>query len=448
MNLQRLFTRERTRGLVAVALAIGVSGVFKGAAFARESFIAARFGLSPVTDAYFALQQFPITLASYVYGAFALAFVPAYAKAQKSGGPRWLSGFVVWALLGGFMLTVVMIASGPVLIRALHMTESSDVRTTLSLLSFCFAPVVMTGFWAAICTAKGRNLWALSMSGFPYLFMTVALVALFAMGKLNNTSLPLSMTLGFLIVGLYSLVCVLRVTGLTDIRLMFWRDKEFKQFIRQLSASSVENLGFAGNQLLIVYFLSKTGTGYISGNSCAMRIAMLGYTLLGMPLSQLVQAKLCTATDAGRRAVFQHWIIVVGILMVVSSSLLILGRFPIIRLVYMHGKFQAAAVHLVATLLVPWIAYVAVTSLNALPARYLFIANRGASYLRNQMIAYVAANLIRYFVAGRLSVEWIIWCSVVAEGCSFLFSLSLCLTHELSKDLQAAPKFAVLTEIA
>jgi len=62
--------------LLLISLATG--GIFKVSAFAREAFIAAKFGLSAVTDAYFGLQQFPLALASFMFGAFSLAFIPAY----------------------------------------------------------------------------------------------------------------------------------------------------------------------------------------------------------------------------------------------------------------------------------------------------------------------------------------------------------------------------------
>jgi putative peptidoglycan lipid II flippase len=438
LNIRNILTKRRMRGLAAIAITLAVSGIFKGAAFARESFIAARFGLSAVTDAYFALQQFPITLATYVYGALALAFVPAYVRGVREGSTSWLPGLVLWALGCGATLTALMLLSGSVILRTLHLGSGGDVRSTLVLLSYCFAPILMTGIWAAICTARGQNLWAMSMSGFPYLFMTIALVALYAANRLNNRSLPLSMSIGFILVGIYSMSRIIGSHKFSNISLCIWRDPSFKTFLRQLGASSGENLGYAGNQLLIIYFLSQSGTGAISSNSCAMRIAMLAFTLLGMPLGQLVQAKLCTATPENIRIAFKSWLLIVVLLMVSCAGLLVTLRVPLIRLVYMHGKFQANALPTVAALLPAWAAYVTVMSVNAILARYLFILSKGTAYLRNQLTAYVAGNLLRVMVAGRWEPHWIIWCSVLAEGCSMLVNLRLCLAEKKGFFLERA----------
>src|SRR5947209_14290919 len=61
--------------LVAVTLLAG--GLFKLSAFAREAFIASRFGLSAVTDAYFALQQLPLTLATFMFWILCTGFYPS-----------------------------------------------------------------------------------------------------------------------------------------------------------------------------------------------------------------------------------------------------------------------------------------------------------------------------------------------------------------------------------
>ena len=453
MKIKKVFSRGRVSTMILIGLALGVSGIFKIAAFAREAFIAARFGLSAITDAYFALQQFPITLATYMYGAFALAFVPAYLQARKRNNETaaWIPGLLIWCFLAGTALTVLMSLGSSWLVGTLHIQNSIDVHTTVVLLSLCFAPITLIGIWASICTARGHNLWAMSMTGFPYLLMTVTLFGLYAIGRLNNLSLPISMTLGFIIVGAYSLVRIVLSQPMPRFNvssLAIWRDLHFRAFLRQLGASSVENCGFAANQFLLIYFLSQTGTGVISANTCAMRIATLGYTLLGMPLGQLVQGRLCTVSEDERPAAFRRWFVIVVVLMVAVALPLFLFRYPIIRLVYMHGKFQDTALQTVASLMPAWIAYMVVMSINAVLARYLFILTRGSVYVRQQIFAYVAANLLRIVVTGRFDAYWIIWCSVGAEGCSLLLNLRTCLTASREQIAKTAAELEALTEVA
>lgn len=435
MNWRNLLAGERARAFYLIAAAIAVSGLFKIAAFAREAFIAARFGLSAVTDAYFAVQQFPLALATYVMGAFALAFVPAYLSSRKEDGTvRWMPGLLFWGSIFGILLTALMAAAQRSLVAVLHIQGSMDVGRTVLILSVCFAPIVSIGLWSAICTARGHNLWAMSMNGLPYLLMTVALLLAYAMHHLNNLTLPVSMTFGFVSVGIYSAARVLFSQHWSKPDLAIWRDAGFRGFLKQLAASSAENAGFTGNQFLILYFMSMGGAGVISGNTCAMRIAMLGYTMLGGPLQQLVQAKLATAPEAERVEVFRRWMIRIGALLIPCAILLLALRYPIIRLVYMHGKFQQTALEIVVGLMPAWIVYVVVISLNGALARYLFILGRGTVYVRMQLVAYVVANLIRLGVAGRFDPVWIIWASVMAEGLSLCVNLRYCLATIAQQD--------------
>jgi peptidoglycan biosynthesis protein MviN/MurJ (putative lipid II flippase) len=441
MNWRNYFVGERARALYLIAAAIAVSGLFKIAAFAREAFIATRFGLSSVTDAYFAIQQFPLALATYAFGAFTLAFVPAYVRSRKEEGTvSWMPGLLLWGSILGVLLTAAMAAARQLLVAGLHIRGSADVNSTVLILSACFAPIIATGLWAAICTARGHNLWAMSMTGFPYLLMTIALLAVYAAHQLNNLSLPLSMTLGFVSVGIYSAVRVLFSQPWGKPELAIWRNSGFRSFLKQLAASSAENVGYTANQFLILYFLSMGGAGIISGNTCAMRIAMLAFTLLGMPLQQLIQAKLATASELDRPLVFRRWMVRIAALLVPGAILLLTLRYPIVRLVYMHGKFQETALEIVVSLMPAWVIYVVVMSLNGALARYLFILGRGTVYVRVQLAAYVIANLIRVAVAGRMDTVWILWASVLAEGISFAVNLRFCLGATYQ---QEAPEPAV-----
>src|ERR1700682_5605444 len=132
--------------------------------------------------------------------------------------------------------------------------------------------------------------------------MHLECVSLYASTAHNNPSMPISMTVGFGLVGLYSMIRILRLQKSPDtIRPIVqpWKFEGFRRFLRQLAASSLENGGYAGNQMLMLYFLSRAGTGMLSANTCAMRIGMLGYSLFAQPMSQLVQAGLGGGDTAG-----------------------------------------------------------------------------------------------------------------------------------------------------
>jgi glycogen synthase len=431
MDWKRQSRRLSKGGGLLALLTLGLGGLFKLAAFAREAFIASHFGLSSFTDAYFASQQLPLILASFMFGAFSLAFTPAYAaEKRESGRVAWLPGLAMYGGALGALLTLLTIALAPSLLRALNSAPGPHAGVTLVILSFCFAPVIWLGIWTGVMIANGRNLLAMFVAGLPYLGMTALLIGLYWLGKLDALSLPLSFLVGFAVVGCSTLFWMLAIEWRrAEFRALMepWKMPGFRHFLAQLRASSTENLGYAVNQLLVVYFVARAGTGAVSANTCAMRVGMLGFSLLGQPLAQLLQAKLCAAPERAQAEVFKKWLLAIAGLVLTFAALLYGCREPVTRLVYLHGKFSAVELSRVIAIMPAWLAYFVVVSLNAITARYLFIRAQGGTYVRRQLWAYAAANLIRVACWGRLSAPQVIWCSVLAETCALAMNLRSCL---------------------
>src|ERR1700694_4823500 len=109
MRFLKKISRYGSGSALLVALTLATGAIFKLCAFAREAFIAANFGLSAVTDAYFGLQQFPASLVAFMFGAFSLAFTPAYAdEERRSGSVDWLPGLLLHGSLLGAAMTALM----------------------------------------------------------------------------------------------------------------------------------------------------------------------------------------------------------------------------------------------------------------------------------------------------------------------------------------------------
>src|ERR1700748_1849381 len=140
--MNNVFNKLGSRSLLLVLLTLGAGATFKISAFAREAFIASRFGLPALTDAYFALQQLPLTLATFMFGAFALAFTPAYAHEQRrNGSVRWLPGLLLYGTLLGTVLTGLTLFASPSLLSLFTASPDTATRTTLRILSVCYAPI-------------------------------------------------------------------------------------------------------------------------------------------------------------------------------------------------------------------------------------------------------------------------------------------------------------------
>jgi peptidoglycan biosynthesis protein MviN/MurJ (putative lipid II flippase) len=455
MNFKWLWSRLSKGGALLAVLTLGVAALFKIAAFGREVFIAAWFGVSSFTDAYFVFQQFPLMLATFMFGAFGLAFAPVYAdEKRKMGRVEWLPGLTIYGGTLGLLGMLLMMIGTPWLLRAFGLANAGQGASTVVILSCSFAPVIWLGIWAGAAIAEGKNLLAMFITGLPYLLMTALLAVLYGLGKLDAFSLPISFMAGFGLIGLYTLPGLLRARPTngdaggslrpslqpSNFRSVIdtWKMPGFRRFLQQLGASSIENLGFSGNQLLMVYFVAHDGAGAVSANTFATRVGMIGFNLLSQPLAQLIQAKLCAAPEGERAEMLRKWLPAISGAVLAFALLLYVLRTPITSLVYLHGKFSAIELSRVIDIVPAWIAYFVVASLNGIVARYLFTTAQGNEYVRRQLWAYGAANLIRIALWGRLSAPTVIWCSVLCEGCALLVSLRSCFQQTGSETLEPA----------
>ncbi len=424
--------RARMRSLSLILLTLSIGAIFKAAAFWRETYIASRFGVSADTDVYFGLQQIPMALVTFILGAFGLAFTPAYTRArQTEEGPTWTAGVLTFAALLGLIGSAVTIVAEPLLLHAIHAQASPTAHLTMLLLSLSYAPILVTGLWVCMSNSAGRTLLSLTVTGLPYLMMTLTLVGLCVWPSMQSLSLPASWLAGFTLTAAAG-ICVLVKTerfsfAVASVFTLFRLDS-FRRFLGQLGSSVLENAGFITNQLLMVSFFGMAGSGAITGNNYAMRIGMLGYAIFAMPLSQMAQSRLCTAqSDRGRRQLFIRELMTMALVVGLVAGTLFVFRADITRLVYLRGRFSTAQLQFVVSLLPAWLSYFVVLSINAVISRMLFARHEGMRYTRTMLCAYTVSNLLRFLTAGHSAPALIIWSAVAAEGTAFLWNLRLCL---------------------
>ena len=430
----------RSLSLLAFTLAIG--GVFKAAAFWRETYIAASFGVSSKTDVYFGLQQIPLAILTFTLGAFGLAFTPAYSRARKTEeGPIWTGGILTLALVLGVTGSAITMLAKPFLLGAIHAQDSPTANLTILLLSLSYAPILVSGLWVCMNNAAGRSIQSLTVTGLPYLLMTVSLVVICLESGTQSWSLPGSWLAGFVTTALVG-ISVIAKTEQFPARLssMFALVKlnSFRRFLGQLGSSVLENAGFISNQLLMVAFFGMSGPGAITANNYAMRIGMLGFGVLTIPISQLTQSRLCTATSAeARRAQFIRQLTTMALVIGSTAATLFFFREDVGRLVYLRGHFPKAQLQFVVSLLPAWLSYFVVISLNAVASRMLFVRHEGIRYTRTMLCAYGIANLLRLVTLGHTAAAVIIWSSVIAEGAALLWNVRACLVREEQEQLRA-----------
>lgn len=423
------------QSLTLILLTLSIGAVFKVAAFWRETYIASRFGVSADTDVYFGLQQIPMALVTFILGAFGLAFTPAYTRARQADEtPYWAAGSFTLAVMLGLIGSVVTIAAEPLLLHAIHAQASPRAHLTLLLLSLSYCPILIAGLWVCMSNSAGRTHLALTVIGLPYLLMTLSLATLYFWPQMRTLSLPASWLVGFALTasaGVLTLTRTEPVTLSTARMLTLFKLDSFRRFLGQLGSSVLENAGFITNQLLMVFFFGMAGSGAITANNYAMRIGMLGYGILAIPLSQLTQSRLCTAQSAeARRQQFIRLLATMIFIVGTAAGVLFVFRTDVARLVYLRGRFSVAELQFVVSLLPAWLSYFVVLALNAVISRMLYARQEGMKYTRTMLCAYGVSNTLRWLAVGHSAPAAIIWSAVAAEGSAFLWNLRSCLSKQ------------------
>lgn len=408
-----------------------LSGLFRLSAFVRETYIAARFGLSTATDAYYGMQQLPLSVSTFMFGAFALAFAPAYGLGRRhSESPEWLPGLLFHGTVAGLALTAVTMGLSPLLLGKYLTHPDSSAFNTLKILSTCYVPVIYLGIWTSMLNAMGNAPHSMVFATAPYLTMTVSLVFICEAFGADVISLPISMTIGFWSIGVFAAYKIFRtVRAPTSLRNVLWplRFRDFRVFSRQMLASAAENVGFAANQVLMIYFFGLMGTGQVTANNYAMRVGLLANSLVTQPIAHLAQSRFCTAPAERLHRLFSGflaWTLGAGILAAISIGVF---RKEIVALLYLHGRFTSHDADSVTALIPAWLFYFLILSVSSVTSRYLFVVHRGSQYAGFMLCGYLFTNVMRVLCCGLYPyAPAIIWCAVVGEGAAMVMSLRAC----------------------
>ncbi len=428
-QVRKLLYRPVCRSVVVYVFLL--SGLFRLAAFVRETYVAARFGLSTATDAYYGLQQLPLTVSTFMFGAFALAFAPAYVQGKRgAAAPEWLPGLLFHGTVAGLALTALTVGLAPLLLGKYVGHFDSTSLATLNILSACYLPVIYLAIWTSMLNATGQALRSMIVAALPYLTMTAGLILFCEVWGAGVLSLPASMTIGFWVIGAiaaYKICPSLRSAG--GVTGVLWpvRFPEFRAFGRQIVASAAENLGFAANQLAMIYFMGLMGTGGVTANNYAMRIGLLANSLLTQPVAQLAQSRFCTVSPRELRQTFSRYLAWAFGPTAVAAGFIYLLRGQIVGLLYLHGRFTTSDALSVSALIPAWLVYLLVLSVNSVASRYLFVIRKGNRYAGFMMGGYLATNVMRALCCTLYPyAPAIIWCAVAGEGAAMLLSVRAC----------------------
>jgi putative peptidoglycan lipid II flippase len=323
--------------------------------FVRDIVMAAVLGAGPVADAFLVAFRLPNHFrAIFAEGAFAAAFVPAYARIREQSGPDAVKLF-------GDRIFTLLLASQVVLLA----------------FALAFTPAVISLLAPGFTNDLGRFELAVSLTRitFPYLLL-MALVTLFS-GILNSVGrfaaaaaapILLNLTMvatllvaaffptpghaaawGVLIAGVLEVLLVggaaLRADVMTTLRRPRL-DDNVKRFFKALGPATV---GSAGVQLALfadTIIASFLAAGALSALYYADRLYQLPGGVIGIAVGTVLlpemARRLAAGDDAGARAAQQRAIEFTLLLAIPCVAAFLIVPDLIMRALFMRGKFTAA----------------------------------------------------------------------------------------------------------
>jgi putative peptidoglycan lipid II flippase len=403
---------------------LAITGVSKLAGFAREVLISQAYGVSPTTDVFFGLQQLLVLLSSYLLGAFALAFIPHFAKARTRGTEAALIRRSSMVLLGvGVALTVLFLAgsAGPVLAIVGLQRHGDGVGPLFArTLAVAILPTICVGLAHAALHGEGRHIQALTLAALtPWAMLISFMVFTFAPGPPPAIALPWSFSIGALVAGTWGAI-VLRRMATSRSHQQPLADSRAGGLRRDLIAATAENVGFGLNQYFTVMFASLTGPGSVSVNAYALRIAFLPLSGIVGPLNQILQSRLAAIEGDARWSWYRPLLLRAGAILATSSAVLFFFRTELVSLVYQRGAFSPSATAAVAAALTPYAAYLFVMALNQTLARYYFVSGRSTEYAVAMTVAYSLGNVAKALTWQSFGLLGVIWASVGAEALALI----------------------------
>src|SRR5437763_2166613 len=317
--------------------------------------MAAVLGAGPVADAFLVAFRLPNHFrAIFAEGAFAAAFVPAYARIRTQGGPdaARLFGDRIFTLLLASQIVLVALALlfTPLVIRLLAPGFGDDparfpLAVTLTRITFPYLLLMaLVTLFSGILNSVGRFAAAAAAPILLNLTMMVTLLTAAFFPSAGHAA-----AWGVLLAGLFEVALVggaaLRADVMTTLRRPKLED-EVKRFFKALGPATV---GSAGVQLALfadTIIASFLAAGALSALYYADRLYQLPGGVIGIAVGPVLlpeMARRLAAGDADGARLAQERAIEFTLLLAIPcvAAFLIVPDL-IMRALFMRGKFTAA----------------------------------------------------------------------------------------------------------
>lgn len=338
---------EKKNTVFKAALLISVlSGLSKLLGFVREQVIAWKFGASAVVDSYVAALMVPTLLAGIIGGAIAVAFMPVFSAEKARGAGRRLAG-TVFALTAFISLiaTVITIGFAPQIVSVVVGDFSLEIQAlTITLLRIMavLAFIMSLSQYLTILFQAHKQFFFPAFT--PILMNLVIVVGLLAGGHVEWLSW---MTVLGMLAPVSLMMFVAWRKGIPLIAKLKMGDPAFKKVMRLSFPIFFSSL--FGQLYLVVD--RRLASGLDSGSLAALnfgnKLVQLPLGVFVMALTAAVYPTLSEHAARGDKVSFAEALSSslrgVILLLVPAAVGMFVLRYPIVRLAFERGSFDALA---------------------------------------------------------------------------------------------------------
>jgi len=356
--------RVSTKATSVVGLAVLCSRVL---GLIREMVIAALFGASRNMDAFLTAFRAPNMLRDlFAEGALSTAFVTTFSRRIATEGDQsaWGLASKVATLTLVFMsaVTLLGILFAPFVIGILAPGFPAEKAALTILLTRIMFPFILLVSLAALVMGmlNAKNVFGVPAmaSSFFNIGSIVGGVALcYWLDPQPDWRHPhfgerglIGLALGTLLGGLLQLLIQVPSASRTGFRFRFdfdWRDPGVRTILALMGPATIAASAVQVNVAVNSGFASTLGNGPITWLNIAFRLMQLPLGVFGVAVATVALPLISRSAAIGNtqefRGALAHAMRLVMLLTIPSAIGLIILAEPIIRLIYQHGRFTAAA---------------------------------------------------------------------------------------------------------
>ncbi len=402
--------------------------------------LAATYGASSDTDAYFIARLIPVTLVSPAAVAFNLAFVPVYIRLLEKGegeARRLARRFAVVVTVGATVGAAVYAAASPLIIAALMPRSPEAIRHSAMVMTLIMAPAIpltaLHAVFESVLNARRRFVIAAASSVFVPMCALIGVIWLSQW--LGLPGLALGVVLGF----------ALQAASLAlFIRPYFERPAAqaveggaLRNALLDLALAATMLFTWQLNTIVDRGLANHLGEGAQAALSFGVNLIGLVPLLVAFPVYRVLYpelVRLAVADDRPRLLdLFQRNILLVAILSLPVAIGVVMFAQPLTALALKYGQFSAEGAEQTSQVVL-YLGLGLPATLAAILPVYFFVVTRRAKLLLKVMGITVVANILL-----DLLLMWLLGIGGIALTSSLIAIVRTCILMAIIAGILGGP---------